>query len=149
MKIYIKNYSCNKIFEKRQLLHEFLIEKKEIIEIFSNEGLFYIDENNVYKVTYLDKPVFKIDNFIEQIDIIIDPTIIETEINSSIPANHYSIKTEVYKYQLNNTSKIKFVIIISQDDNMIVDYYFVVPDDTDINSKFFKEDINVFLFHLK
>ncbi len=62
------------------------------------------------------------------------------------------MKTETQVYQTNATSKVKLVII-SQLNKPVNEYkphdfYFDVSNDIDINSPIFKEDINVFLFHL-
>ena len=71
---------------------------------------------------------------------------------NQLPPDNIIMKTETHVYQTSTTSKVKLVIIslLNRQLNEYKphDFYFDVSNDIDINSPIFKEDINVFLFHL-
>jgi hypothetical protein len=71
---------------------------------------------------------------------------------NQLPPDNVIMKTETQVYQTSATSKVKLVIISLLNKHVNEykphDFYFDVSNDIDINSPIFKEDINVFLFHL-
>jgi hypothetical protein len=156
MKIYIDKYNIEKIYKNLELFNSYLINKTNQIEVYSDEGVFTIDQNNIYRITYLDKPI-KMVKYSENINMIIDMSETKTTIVNQIPVNYTILNILTQNYQINARSKIKFVIdfvLTKNRDYKIHNFYFDVPDDIngvdviDINSPLFKEDINVFLFHL-
>ena len=155
MKIYIDNYSIKNLSKKMKGLNKYLTNKTNIIEVYSDEGIFVIDQQNIYKVAHLDKPIKNV-KYINETNTIFDMMIDSSETTSTIvnqlPPDNVIMKTETQVYQTNATSKVKLVII-SQLNKPVNEYkphdfYFDVSNDIDINSPIFKEDINVFLFHL-
>ena len=155
MKIYIDNYSIKNLSKKMKGLNKYLTNKTNIIEVYSDEGIFIIDQQNIYKVAHLDKPIKNV-KYINEANTIFDMMIDSSETTSTIvnqlPPDNVIMKTETQVYQTNATSKVKLVII-SQLNKPVNEYkphdfYFDVSNDIDINSPIFKEDINVFLFHL-
>ena len=155
MKIYIDNYSITNLSKKMKGLNKYLTNKTNTIDVYSDEGIFSVDQQNIYKITYLDKPVKKA-KYINEDNTIFDFLIDSSETTSSIvnqlPQDNLVMKTETQVYQTNATSKVKLVIIslVNKQLNEYKphDFYFDVSNDIDINSPIFKEDINVFLFHL-
>ena len=83
---------------------------------------------------------------------LIDTSETTKTIVNQLPPDNVILKTETQVYQINATSKTKMVInlTLNKDVNEYkpYDFYFDVSNDIDINSPIFKEDINVFLFHL-
>ena len=155
MKIYIENYNIENLSKKMKGLNKYLTNKTNVIEVYSDEGIFIIDQQNIYKVDYLDKPIKNV-KYINETNTIFDMMIDSSETTSTIvnqlPPDNVIMKTETQVYQTNATSKVKLVII-SQLNKPVNEYkphdfYFDVSNDIDINSPIFKEDINVFLFHL-
>ncbi len=155
MKIYIENYNIENLSNKMKGLNKYLTNKTNVIEVYSGEGIFVIDQQSISKVDYLDKPIKKgkyISETSAVFDILIDTTETTKAIVNQLPPNNVIIKTETQVYQINATSKTKLVVISTL--NKAVnkykpcDFYFDVSNDIDINSPTFKEDINVFLFHL-
>ena len=71
---------------------------------------------------------------------------------NQLPPDNVIMKMETQVYQTSTTSKVKLVIVslLNRQFNEYKphDFYFDVSNDIDINSPIFKEDINVFLFHL-
>lgn len=150
MKLYIENYNILKISNKLKSLEEFFLNSSFKKEIYSEEGIFTIDKNNLYQVTYLDGEITKFPNYIDDINIIIDKTEETKKIVNQVPFTNIVLDLETRHYVLNKQSKFKLVIDFIINDNKIEPYnfYFDTPNIIDINSPLFKEDLNVFLFHL-
>ena len=155
MKIYIENYNIENLSKKMKGLNKYLTNKTNVIEVYSDEGIFIIDQQNIYKVDYLDKPIKKgkyISETSVAINMMIDTSETSRTIVNQLPPDNVILKTETQVYQINATSKTKLIVISTL--NKAVneykphDFYFDVSNDIDINSPIFKEDINVFLFHL-
>ena len=147
MKIYIDNYNNEKMFKKLGSFNKYLLNKTNVIEVYSDEGIYLVDPNNIHKITYLDKPIKKI-KYSDKNDFIIDSSETKLTIVNQIPSDCIILKMETHNYQLNAKSKIKFVVnfaLIKNEDYNLHNFYFDVSDDIDINSPLFKEDINVFL----
>ena len=147
MKIYIDNYNNEKMFKKLASFNKYLLNKTNVIEVYSDEGIYLVDPNNIHKITYLDKPIKKI-RYLDKNDFIIDSSETKLTMVNQIPSDCIILKMETHNYQLNTKSKIKFVInfaLIKNLDYSLHNFYFDVSDEIDINSPLFKEDINVFL----
>ena len=155
MKIYIDNYNIANLSKKMKGLNKYLTNKTNTIEVYSDEGIFSVDQQNIHNITYLDKPVKKV-KYINETNTIFDLTIDTSETTSSIvnqlPPDNLIMKTETQVYQTSAASKVKLVIVLLLNRQLNEykphDFYFDVSNDIDINSPIFKEDINVFLFHL-
>ena len=151
MKLYIENYDILKISKKLKQLSGLFINNSYKKEIYSNEGVFTIDKNNLYKITYLDGEISKIPKYIDNVNIIIDKSEETREIVNQLPFDNFILNLETRNYVLNPQSKIKLVIDFIITDNMNPEpynFYIDIPNIVDINSHLFKEDLNVFLFHL-
>jgi hypothetical protein len=155
MKIYIENYNITNLSKKMKGLNKYLTNKINTIDVYSDDGIFSVDQQNIHKVTYLDKPVKKV-KYINENDTIFDMMIDSSEtiitMVNQLPPDNLIMKTETQVYQTSATSKVKLVIILLLNRQLNEykphDFYFDVSNDIDINSPIFKEDINVFLFHL-
>jgi hypothetical protein len=155
MKIYIDNYSIENLSKKMKGINKYLTNKTNSIDVYSDEGIFLVDQQNIHNITYLDKPVRKV-KYINENNAIIDLTIDSSEtiitMVNQLPPDNVIMKIETQVYQTSTTSKVKLVIVslLSRQLNEYKphDFYFDVSNDIDINSPIFKEDINVFLFHL-
>ena len=151
MKLYIENYDILKISKKLKQLSSLFINNSYKKEIYSNEGIFTTDKNNLYKITYLDGEISKIPKYIDNINIVIDKSEETREIVNQLPFDNFILNLETRNYVLNPQSKIKLVIDFLITDNMDpgpYNFYIDIPNIVDINSPLFKEDLNVFLFHL-
>ena len=145
-KIYIKDYKSinKKIFDKLEI---YLYHKKEIVELFSDEGIYCIKNNKIFKKNIIDVPV-KYIFFDDKIDLIIDRSYIEeNEIISHIPFKHIVMKKNVYYYSTEPNNKcLYFVIEFYHNENEelnISDFYFLANGD--IDDYLIKKEINVFL----
>jgi hypothetical protein len=150
MKIYINNYNIDNLSKKLKGLNEYLINKTNSIEIYSDEGIYFVDENNIYNITYLDIPVQKI-NYTDDVEMSIDLSTTNSIIVNQLPSDNIILKLATYTYKTCPRSKVKLIVNFTLNKNMEYkpyNFYFDVSDDIDINGPIFKEDINVFLFHL-
>ena len=150
MKIYINNYNIDNLSKKLKGLNRYLINKTNSIEIYSDEGIYLVDENNIYNITYLDRPIQKI-NYTDEIEMSIDLSTTNSIIVNQLPSDNIILKLATYTYKICPRSKVKLIINFTLNKNMEYkpyNFYFDVSDDIDINGPIFKEDINVFLFHL-
>ena len=155
MKIYIENYNIENLSKKMKGLNKYLTNKTNVIEVYSDEGIFVIDQQNIYNVDYLDKPI-KNGKYISEtgtvFNMIIDTSETTRTIVNQLPPDNVIMKTETHVYEINASSKTKLVVISTLNkainEYKPYDFYFDVSNDIDINSPIFKEDINVFLFHL-
>ncbi len=150
MKIYINNYNIDNLSKKLKGLNEYLINKTNSIEIYSDEGIYIVDENNIYNITYLDRPTKKV-NYINDVEMIIDLSTTNSTIVNQLPSDNIILKLVTYIYKICPMSKVKLIVNFTLSKNMEYkpyNFYFDVLDDIDINGPIFKEDINVFLFHL-
>jgi hypothetical protein len=150
MKIYINNYNIDNLSKKLKGLNEYLINKTNSIEIYSDEGIYLVDENNIYNITYLDIPIQKI-NYTDDVEMSIDLSTTNSIIVNQLPSDNIILKLATYTYKTCPRSKVKLIVNFTLNKNMEYkpyNFYFDVSDDIDINGPIFKEDINVFLFHL-
>jgi hypothetical protein len=150
MKLYLENYSVFKISKKMKLLEAFFLNSSYTKEIYSEEGIFMIDKNNLYQITYLDGEITKISNYIDDMNIITDKSEETKKIVNQVPFANFVLDLETRSYVLNKQSKFKLIIdfIINDNKKEPYNFYFDIPNIIDINSPLFKEDLNVFLFHL-
>ena len=111
MKVYVLNYDLNKISSVIPELLKLSMTFLEGIEIYSTEGIFYIDNNSTYKLVYNHESIIKLQNYYEQFDLAIDKSVITRDIICQIPPKHLAnpIKTIIFKKD--PQSKIKFVIV--------------------------------------
>ena len=149
MKIYIENYNIEKLYKKIKFLNEYLREKTNVLEIYSDEGIYSVDQNNIYKLSYLDRPTKKV-KYNDNTIMMIDPSETIRTIVNQLPADNVIFNFTRYTYQNGANSKIKLVIdlMLNNMEYTPYNFYFDVSNDIDINNPIFKEDINVFLFHL-
>jgi len=150
MKIYINNYNIDNLSKKLKGLNEYLINKTNSLEVYSDEGIYAVDENNIYNITYLDRPVQKI-NYTDDVEMCIDLSTTNSIIVNQLPSDNIILKLATYTYKTCPRSKVKLIVNFTLNKNMEYkpyNFYFDVSDDIDINGPIFKEDINVFLFHL-
>ena len=156
MKIYIKYYNPKDILKKIKLIDEYYYSTKKSIEIISDNGFFYIDNKNFYKINIvLDELVeFKISNF----DMLLDKSVYNNDIVYQLPFNYIDSYITKFYYAINCKSKIKLVIEGNYNeitDNEIItnkyynfnptNFYFEAPNEKSNFELLNNDDLNVFL----
>jgi hypothetical protein len=154
MIIFIKDYNLNKLISKLPLLDKYIKETNLIYEIYSEDGIYQIDSNNIYKLCIDDKPIEYYNNYYNSLSLICDNSSINKIKENQVPNNGIENYIKNIYYSLNSTSKIKLVIQIDNNlfnqnnDNNIINVYFEInikDEDIDLNNYFIKNELNVFL----
>jgi hypothetical protein len=169
MKVYVLKYDLNKISTAIPELLKLIMIMVEGIEIYSTEGIFYIDNNTTYKLLYDDKSIIKLQNYYQQLDLVIDKSVITRKLTTQLPPKHLATPIKTFVFKKDPQSNIKFVIIghtninsnntnhnnmntpfmdknFNKDLQIIIsDFYIDVPDDINLNNIFIKEEISEFL----
>ena len=87
--------------------------------LYTEDGIFKITDNNIYKMNIIDNPITKFS--INGTNLLIDKTIINYEKDiKSIPLNHKLFEVKEEKYKLENN----VMLIILYSNNTIFDSYF-------------------------
>jgi hypothetical protein len=147
MKIYLPIFNLNEI--EPSLIKEYLVssEKKELL--WSDEGIFEIKNNKLYKKIIVDDAINDI-NYINNIDnlaAVFDESTFEENEWFQIPPSHFNQKLIMQYYQINN-SLLKFVIEYetSPIKQNMRDFYFTLKNKSDLEN--IKGDMNTFLLRL-
>ena len=74
MKIYIENYNPSKLIKKLDKLDTHFLCKKDIVEIYCDDGMYLIDQNNCYKLNVSNENV--VNKSINGINFIIDENLL-------------------------------------------------------------------------
>lgn len=142
MKIYVNNIPLAKL--QKKTLEKFFIKHTKSSVFYSEEGIFTIDRNKLFKLKIGDVPSKKY--MIDGFEIYLDHSkILSKEEYYHLPINHYKedIIEEVYK--LNNQTDLQLNIVVK--DNFVQDFYFLTK--CDIDTIGIKKDIITFLSLLK
>lgn len=151
MKLYIEDYKFSNLVKRLSSLKKYLVDTKTRLEISSNDGEYYIDNSRVYKIIISDETPKRYEQYYKNLNLIVDfsyTTIIET---NQIPNNNIEFVFKYLYFALNKSSKLKLVIktlneTVDDINNIIpVDFYFEKEGNDEINTIFFKDEINVFL----
>lgn len=146
MRIFIKNYNINKIADVIPLLNKYNTQLYELLEVYSTDGIYNIDSNNLVKLNYTDIPITSINNYYKDISILIDKSYINIEKVSQLPPEHIAISINKQSFFVNKTSPIKMILeTINDNNNTLYNFYFEMKDELDINNVFIKEELIVFL----
>ena len=154
-----KNHNkLNKILEK---LEKYIISKESIVDIYSKEGIYQVNENQIYKLYIKNEKIHenvvlkksRDDDHDKQITLVIDDSIIQKDLVHQLPYEHVNIPLTIHKYSLNKNknNKIGLTLVIEfienkdkKDHLKPMNYYFECASEIGYNNLPI-EDINVFL----
>lgn len=141
MKIYIENYDLQKLLLHIDELNKYIINKNKIIQVYSEDGLFEIDQNNIYKIEVLKDATNSIMHD-KKWSLLIDESEIKKTPVHWLPLDNQPIKTQMARYRIikSKDCDMELVIIFDESDKPI-DFYIET-------SKMNMEHINVFLLML-
>tara|TARA_Y100000992_G_C21247907_1_gene484304 strand:- start:16 stop:486 length:471 start_codon:yes stop_codon:yes gene_type:complete len=156
MKIYIHNTLNNINLNNLKNLEKYISKIVNIKDIYSESGIFRIENNNnLNQIMIYDGDVYKFENYINNMPIILDKSIVK-KIDKNpqhISNNHDTIDYVQQYYSFEKKSPLYLVIELFQD-KKLKDLYFRFEDtyaaysDADINNPFIKEDMQRFLEYL-
>lgn len=158
MKIYVEEIQPKKITREKLLrLEEYFSIKKDILEIFSEKGMYLVENEKVWKLFPTNE---KMNKLIENdVTFLIDESIVEKKICSQIPMEHACIETTIFIYHSKNVKlviegfyekNISTKMTIDKYDSFITTNFYFEPKNInlDITNPFMKNEINVFLLML-
>jgi hypothetical protein len=171
MKIYIDNIPLKKVKDKLRLLQKYYHGYINMTEVLSEDGIFNIDSNNIYKIKYNDDKLMKMDNYLNKFNLWIETYSEIKEKIFNLPLNHLSNQIYIIEFKLQNKSPITFITegsltstfnqngipciqsnnnqpknnIIDYDNYTVTNFYFKVNNNHYPLSDEVKGDLNVFL----
>jgi len=154
MKIYIKNLELQNIKNNKDLFKD-LLKKYEIKNIkyiifYSNDGIFELNNKNLYKLYQNDVKITS-DNISynnKDYELLYDNSFYNKEKIYSIPNLYRERKVIKTHYKIEKSFSS---FIIEYEDNIIIDYYFELDDKSKdkISNNILKNEISSFLSILK
>lgn len=142
MKLYLKNVELKNII--RNELLKISITNKSMF--YSNEGIFTVEKDNIYRIDYFNDEIINYKNFLNDMDAIFDNTFINKERVFQIPNNHHSY---IYKeHVIKTAANAEIALVIEVANDIITDHYFLL-NTNDIHNQFIKDDIIKLLSYIK
>ena len=157
MKLYIIDFNMNRLYNKLHALDNYYTDKKIIHEIYSDDGMYCVNDKNICKLYITDNTTTEISNYIDEHNIIIDYSTIQYKEQKQLPPDHILLSTIEFHYQASHRSPIQLVIkgnydpLIDENTHdrykffIPTDFYFEILDRIDVNGQMCKEEINELL----
>jgi hypothetical protein len=148
MRIYINNFNLDILNDISDLFKEYMTNSEIYIELYTNEGIYHIEEKKIYFLDTYDKDIKIFDNYCNNFTLISDPSFFKKSACSSIQGDtHLALQTKKNMYKIHQSSEIQMVIkyILREDSFIPNDIYFESENNVDINDLFIKKEIIDFL----
>jgi len=157
MKIYVKDIYPKKITRDKLIkLEEYYSSTKEILEIFSEKGMYLVENSKVWKIIPTNEKLFTFVDSENNATFLIDETTIEKQASSQIPIDHSIIETTIFIYNGKNVRLLiegyykKNIMPKTYSDKyynfLVTNFYFEPKNNNfEITNPFLKNEINVFL----
>lgn len=157
MKLYIVDFNMNRLHNKLHVIDKYYTDKKIIHEICSDEGMYCINDKNIYKLYITDNITTEISNYIDDHNVIIDYSTIQYKEQKQLPPDHILLPTIEFHYHASHRSPIQLIIKGNYDVSITEnihdkykhfipnDFYFEILDRIDVNGQMCKEEINELL----
>ena len=153
MKIYINDYDISNISNNKKGLIDLLYDTNIYTELYTNEAIYNIDNNNIYLLEPKDGEIHIYKNYIKDVDLIVDNSYFEKKREYGIYGNQHIVKKiKKHSYKLNKHSKINLIIenhSENLDNNFTpIDIYFECNEIINIKELFYKQELIEFLLLL-
>ena len=157
MRLYFIDFNMNRLYNKLHALDNYYTDKKIIHEIYTDDGIYCVNDKNICKLYITDNPTIEIPNYIDDHNVIIDYSTIQYKEQKQLPYEHLFLSTVEFHYHASHRSPIQLIIkgnyYISMDETAIDkykhfipnDFYFEILDRIDVNGQICKEEINELL----
>ena len=157
MRLYFIDFNMNRLYNKLHALDKYYTDKKIIHEIYSDEGIYCVNDKNICKLYITDNNTTEILNYIDEYNIIIDYSTIQYKEQKQLPPDHLLLSTIEFYYHASHRSPIQLVIKGNYDATIDEntqdrykhfipnDFYFEILDRIDVNGQMCKEEINELL----
>ena len=154
MKLYIKNYKPCDILKKIKSLDHYYLSTKKNIEIISDDGIFYINDTNFYKINMISDKLVELNS--RNLELLLDKSMYNNVKVHHLPLNHYETIITSFCYAINSKSKIKLIIEgkYETDEDRITNkyntfiptnFYFEIPNEKTDFEILNNDDLHVFL----
>ena len=138
MKYYIEG-----ILPRFDKIQQFYKKTETTKMIYSNEGIFSVELNNIFKMIPVDKPIKKITNYKKGVTILIDESYFEKQLlYSQIPFDHTYLEQSFKYYCLGNEERKDSNLFLVIEDNNPTNYYFLAKETLD--NQLIEEELTVF-----
>lgn len=149
MRIYLEHFNYQNINFNN--LNKCNKEERNQIEIYSDEGIYLIENDRLYKLKLMDGNIERSENYINNINLLIDKTIIKKQQNivSHVSMNNIKRELKLYYYKLREKSPLR--LVLTYENGLLVDMYFMLFETyaaysaADMDNFSIKEDMNSFL----
>jgi len=145
MKLYIDSYHYNPNKLKIHLLkNKFKHDKCTCVEFYTNNGIYIIENNEMYKLVPMDNPVELVT--IHGLDFIIDKSYYTKKPHYQLSPEHIIIKKNHYVF---SNSKLTLVVegdVTTDDDDFVpTNFYFDTHSNNSIDDPMILNEFNEFL----
>jgi hypothetical protein len=155
MRIYINNFNLDILNDISDLFKEHITnsETYTYIELYTSQGIYRIEEKNIYFLDTCDKDIKIVENYYNNLTLIVDLSFFQKQCCSTIHGeNHLALQITEKQYKINPSSEINIVIkyIFNEHEDKLIpnDIYFETEKDININEIFIKKEIIEFLLML-
>jgi hypothetical protein len=149
MKIYINNLNLELLKDISELFKEQLVYSEIFIQLYTNQGIYRIEDKNVFYLDAYDKDINIIENYYNNFTLIMDPSIFHIMPCSNVQGEtHLCFHVQKKTYKLNKLSNLSMIIEHYYDINkelISCDIYFEYNKDVDIRDPFIKNELIEFL----
>jgi len=148
MRIYINNFNLDILNDISELFKEQMTNSEKYIELYTNEGIYHIEDKKIYSLETCDKEIKIFDNYYSNFTLIVDRSFFNKSPCSSIHGDtHLALQTSKTIYKMTPSSELQMVIkyILNDDKFLPNDIYFESEKNVDINDVFIKKEISEFL----
>jgi len=148
MKIYINNFNLDILNEVSTKLKENLVDTKNFIQLYTDEGIFNIDSKMINKLNPIDISIIIYEKYYKDFTLIADPSyFVKEQISSIHGETHLSFEIQKKYYKINDKSDIYLVIECYIEKSKLItnDIYFELKKDINLNDIFIKKEIIEFL----
>tara|TARA_Y100000389_G_C17393714_1_gene481371 strand:+ start:742 stop:1215 length:474 start_codon:yes stop_codon:yes gene_type:complete len=149
MKLYLSNINFQNININN--LNNYITSKDDILEMYSDEGLYICKNGEGFKkLQIIDGNVKILNDYINDNHLYIDESYIykSKQYISKLPINHYIIK--LIKYEFKFSQKSPVTMVLETENNIVSNIYFMLTEKhakystPDIDNQFIKETIQDF-----
>jgi hypothetical protein len=148
MRIYINNFNLDILNDISDLFKDYMTNTEIYIELYTNQGIYHIEEKKIYFLDTIDKDINIFDNYYNHFTLISDPSFFNKSTCSSIHGDtHLALQTKKNMYKLHPSSELQMVIkyILNEGKYIPSDIYFESEKDIDVKDPFIKKEIIEFL----
>jgi len=148
MRIYINNFNLDIMDKISELFKEHLIKTDNYIELYTNEGIYRIEDKIIYFLDIIDNDIQKFEKYYNNFTLIVDTSFYNKKNTSSIHGEtHLSFQIIEKYYKFDIFSPISLVIKYNLDKTKLIpsDIYFESQKNININDVFIKKELIEFL----